>query len=411
MDEWPSRSERYLPIDRDEFERLIAPLGGKDAFPANGRIDSAIFHAEFRDEKTLVGDATLNVTLTESKPTFISLDPCKLALFEASPDSSKGTDSANAALLGVDADGRPTLRAVRSGAWRGAWSSAGRHGADGAVEFALDLPRSLRSELLVELPKTLALHSDAGVISSETKGETANRWKIELGTSARMRLRIVPIQEKNAAAEVGVAKPTVRETSEYLVSRKGLALKSTWKIRSPETPLKSVTANLDPGSRIIAAKLDGKPIAWRASANASAGDVVVIEFPESVGAEEQILSLTLAADLRLGETGRLPRVRLQNVFWESGTLSFEAAREYELRRARPIECSQISVSENDVRAGETYRYQCFSPEATLETLIAAKKPRMTAFSATTVELGAAEATARVRRRAANGRRSRLRNGI
>ncbi len=393
MDEWPARSERYLPIDREEFERLIAPLGGKNAFPTNGRIDSALFHAELRDEKTLVGDAILDMTLTENKPTFISLDPCKLALFETSPDSSKNADSANVASLGVDADGRLIFRAVRSGAWRGVWSSAGRRGSDGAVDFTLDLPKSLRSEILVDLPKTLALRSDAGEISSETKSETSNRWKIELGTSSRARLRIVPIQAKIAVAEIDLDTPTVRESSEYLVSRKGLALKSTWKIRSPESPLKSVTANLDPGSRIIAAKLDGNPIAWRA--NASAGDDVVIDFPDSIGAEEKVLTLTLAADLRLGESGRLPRVRLRKVFWESGTLSLETTREYELRRARPIDCSQISVSESDARAGETCRYQCFGPDATLETLIAAKKPRMTAFSATTVELGSVEAVAHV----------------
>ena len=116
MKDWPLGGGKYLPIDADEFERLVAamkPQGSKIPPAPSAAITSAQYAAKLMGER-LIGRATLDVTLA-GPSRLMPLAPCNVAFRSAVWDSRASS------LLSEEGAG---MRADEGSGFRGQGSEA-----------------------------------------------------------------------------------------------------------------------------------------------------------------------------------------------------------------------------------------------------------------------------------------------
>ncbi|MEN6449944.1 MAG: hypothetical protein ABFC96_05600, partial [Thermoguttaceae bacterium] len=80
--DWPTGGAKYLPMDAEEFERLIEagkPPAARTPSPPEASIAASDYGARLLGAR-LVGRADFDVVHIGRKPSLLSLDPCSLAV-------------------------------------------------------------------------------------------------------------------------------------------------------------------------------------------------------------------------------------------------------------------------------------------------------------------------------------------
>ncbi|MFH1268740.1 MAG: hypothetical protein ABIK89_23695, partial [Planctomycetota bacterium] len=206
LQDWPRENVRYVQLAPDEFEQLVKRAGaaGRASRTSVGAaVVSARYVARLEGETLVDGEASLEVvSLKDSAdaPAMLLLDPCGLAIGEASwagEDEPLHED----ARFGLGADGGFGVLVERASSPRSlefGWSLGGRRDAEGAVHFLWEVPRCSSSRLVLDLPDSVTLKTDNGVVVEEpSPREAARRWRIELGTHDRLAFRIVPAEDQH----------------------------------------------------------------------------------------------------------------------------------------------------------------------------------------------------------------------
>ena len=393
--DWPLGDGKYLPIDAVEFEHLVADTQPRTAAVATApavSIASAHYEAKLVDEH-LAGRASVDVVLAGANPGSLPWEPCNLALDKIAWDTAPESPS-RSTLLGLDADGKLALLVDHPGRLRFEWSLVGRRDAAEILTFLFEVPDSAASQLSLELPNRMVPSVGGGlVIGSEPGSKTTNRWHIELGGRRRVRVRILSADAAAAPPQLAL----LQEARTYDFTLRGLELSASWKIQSHNRPLQQVSATLDPGLRIVSARCGDESVPWTAMPVAGEQATrVMLTLPEPIGDAERVLRVTAIGPLIVDRAWRLPRIRPDGLSWQEGRITLLTPEPFTVERIVPLGCTQTQTGPlSPPRTGESLQFQASDPDATIDLSLSRRPAGLQTLSATAVELGSDEATARV----------------
>jgi len=408
LKDWPRGDVRYVPMDKTEFERLVELARWKSGFP-KGVVPQAIvaarYSARLAGDSLVDGEAVLDVVPPTAGPGEVRLDPCGLAIGQAAWMG----ENAPPAVLALAPDGALRVRAERAGQLRLAWSLRGQGSASGCVDFLLDLPACPASQLSLVLPKGLTPLVERAVVAREDPArETGIPWAIDLGGQSRVPLRVVPSEDLDPRRRLN----GVRQSVTYGFSLQGVELSAEWTLDVPSVPLRQLTAELDPGLQLVAARLAGQPVSWSTVAPGGEGrrTRAILSLPEPILGSGRVLSLTAAAPLKLSGPWRLPTIQPQGLFWQEGAAT--------LTIFKPLTLQQLSIRGGrqtqtgplpGPQSGELAEVHLYSASADIEVELAKPEPPPQFDCGSAVELSAVDMAADVLAhfRLAEGERFRL----
>jgi hypothetical protein len=382
MDDWPLGSGRYLPVDGAEFDRQLSALQESAArMAASPQVVRATYEARLSEGLVLTGQAVLDIA-HKGPRALLSLAPCGLAVSKAvwvGPPSS-------VAMLGVGNEGRSGVLVDRSGSLRLDWSLRGRPDVSGSVRFELRFPASPVGRLTLDLPDRWIAVATGGipVVGEKASGGT-RRWNLELGGRPRLDLALMPAGSSPEHRDRAV----VRQATTYDFTPHGLDVSSLWTIDDLHEPLREVAVALDPGLQLVTARLGNRAVPWFVVSTDHDGSTrLALQLPEGIEGETATLRLVAVAPLVSDRAWRLPRIRAAEMLWEQGSMTLVAAVPMVLERIATDGCRQSSVASLSApRSGESSQFECFSPDATVEVLVARRQPRKQLTTATTITLG------------------------
>ncbi|MBN2473676.1 MAG: hypothetical protein JXB62_03635 [Pirellulales bacterium] len=399
IQDWPRGSGKYLPVEADEFERLLTLARGSTpdvrALRA-ARTITAEYRARLEGDRLTEGRATLQVVHSGEAAALLPLDPCGLAVDQATWFDAEDTeDGSPDAVLGLGADGKLKVLVSRSGRLHFRWSLGGSREIDGTLSFPIALPACPTSRLILELPEDLTVASDRGLAQQEGQAEGGIQlWRVELGGHYRFRLRIAPTE--SAARRPQSA--SVRETVVYDFSPRGVDVTSELSIGSPERPLAQVALTLEDELQLVGAAYGDRPASWSPAPDSGGrGHRVIVTLPEPIQEAGRVLRLQALAPLRTDGRWRLPKIVPEDLFWREGNVTLLVPAPLLLQEARPVKCRQSGAAAlSGTREGESVEFRCFAADATVEVLLARREATVRLASGTAVRLGDREMTAEVR---------------
>ncbi len=305
MKEWPKGNVKYLPIEADEFERLLEAIQrtapGAPAQTSVGLVESQ-YDARLKGQSLLQGSATLDVSRSIASGVLMTLDPCNLAIARAQWVTSDGAP----AVLGITGDGKLQVLAERSGQMKFDWSLAGQRDTAGGVSFAIALPPSPVNRLRIELPNELAPTVDHGIVTDEGPTDPGfHRWRLDLGGRPGCRLRLAKAGSEEARLQAVLAS----QSTTYEFSLRGLELSVNLNIEAHGEPLRKITLNLDPALELVEVSAGDVSLSWNVSANL--GDKrrqATIGLPPSLREIAAKLRLRAIAPLSMTGSWKLPRI-------------------------------------------------------------------------------------------------------
>jgi hypothetical protein len=433
MKDWPLGKGRYLPVDAQEFERLVSAMTSQasNAKPAPlTAIAAAEYEAKLIGDR-LVGRASLDITVSGPAPTLLSLSPCTLAISKASwnsavplgeaqmvrtdqpsqpaekspeiqdaPDPkspnlqiSKSPNSATFAPLGSGDGGRLGILVERSGRLNLEWSAVGRRDAADALSFSLDVPPAAASRLVIELPNGVTPTVDRGlVMGSELASQSTRRWRIEAGGHSRLGLRIASPSTAHPRRQLAL----LRESRTYDCSLRGIDVSAQWKLQVYNEPLQEISVLLDRGLQLVSARLGDKAIPWSVVSTPNSGARVTLKLPEPIRDADRVVRLGAVGAPVLGQPWRLPRIRAEGLLWQEGSISLLTPEPVVADRITPHNCAQTGTgSLSAPRTGQTAQFQSFDADATLEVSVSSVPAKVEMTEAAAIDLDGQEATARI----------------
>jgi len=387
---WPIGDAEYWPVAADEFERLLrAARAGSALTDATHmpRLVAAEYQAQLIGKQWLEGRATLDVEHADNRAALLSLAPWGMAIRQARWQSNPPIP----AELGASPLSTPAVRVERPGRLELDWSLAADSTDPEVTAFTLDLPLCPISRLWLVLPATLRPETDTGVVIAPSVAEgPTRRWRIELGPSTRVELRLVSTDAEPPGPEVRLS-----ESSVFNVSMHGIDLAAQWRLTVSNSGLRELPLQLDRGLVLVSARYSDTPIPWSEQSQQS-GKRVVLELPEEVSGKSRTLHLRAVAPVVIDHPCRLPRIHPEKARWHEGSLTLVVPKPLVLRNVEPIGCQQIDRAPLvEPRQGESARFRNYQPGATLRVELGRPESLLTVASGTQVRLGAEQATAEV----------------
>ncbi|HEX5443534.1 MAG TPA: hypothetical protein VFW87_06885, partial [Pirellulales bacterium] len=382
-EEWPKGNVSYLPVDQDEFDRLVeaansVPLGKPAAGAA--RITAAAYEAALDSRDRLAGEARFEISAIQNTPVLLPLSPLGLVVEDVVWHGSSDTK----AVAGVDANGRFSVLVEGSGTLILRWSLAGRREPDGSLRFLFELPRAAVARMQLDLPPGRTPAVSAGVLAGDSPADGQHRWQFELGGRTETSLTIVPDEAQSRHRRLTL----LQEHVDYRFTPGGLEVTAQLRLDVHHEPLRRLELELDRGLRLVAAQQAGAHVNWSDSQGQAAGaSRAVLEFAEPLLGPGRTVLVTAIAPLVLDQSWTLPRIRVQGVVWQEGSASLVAPAPLSLAQLLPLRCRQSkSGPVVSARASDTFDLQLFSADASAKVLFRWRKPRATLSTATSISL-------------------------
>ncbi len=389
---------KHWPVEPQEFEQLLATAQtrGRAERAPGAAIVSARYEARLDGDALVDGEAWLEVIHPGEGRAMLPLDPCGLAIHEASWTG----EPVQPAKLGLGPDGRLAVVAEQSGRLHCAWSLRGRRDATGTVQFAWQPPPSPTSRLVLRLPAGMAPVAEQAVVSDEgPEGEQFRRFRIEVGGQGQLAIRVVPTQE----GPEQLPSTRVRQATDYRFSLSGLDASVRLELDVFGEPLTHVALALDPGLRPVKALYGETPLewTWTSSDSQGGGTRLGLDFPEPIRGPERIVRLQLLGPVEFDRRWKLPSIRAQRMFWEEGEATLSVAPPLVLQELVPVKGRQSSKIESlpGPRSAETVRVQYFAPDGGAEIVLTRPESPLHLDGGTTVEFSGGETVARLDARA------------
>ncbi|HEY2837655.1 MAG TPA: hypothetical protein VGJ26_00790, partial [Pirellulales bacterium] len=411
VQDWPRGRARYVPVDGEEFERLIKAAGDQPGGVGGvlaATLVRAEYTAEFDGSDTLSGSARCAIRHTTRSQTLMPLAPFGFALRRAWWRSEINPETRQPAKLGSDAEGKLGLLVDENGELEFEWSLRGERDSDGRLSFALQFPRCAASEIRLSVPRGLLATVSDGlivpliegaprttgalpIVPKPAAGAPRDTMRILLGGKQTAMLRLTP-PGANAAAQ---PRAVLRETVIYDVSPRGLDVTATWKLDVQGPPLRQMRVTLDPGLQLVSARLGEIDVPWSAGPRAEGEPTTLfLTLPEPFSGADRSLRLAAIGPLELEKACGLPRLRAVDAFWQEGTHTLLVREPLILTSLATTDCRQTKYSLlPEPNRGEAFDVQLFSPTADVR-LTFARKQRLPALGAgATIEIGPDEARA------------------
>ena len=369
---WPRGQGRYLPVETDEFERLLerAKARGRRTSASAANISAAEYRAWLDANGILHGTARLKVSRHGKDPVLLPLAPCRLVIKRASWEADgnaeeEKTTRKTPAVLGTDPAGRIALVVERSGTleleWmlRGNWtpqakatesgpakgnSVKGETSGNGTVrkkavengphegveiKYGLELPQCPMNVLFLDLPPAFVPQVEGAIVLPSVEPPISpaatglagpRRWQIELGGRHRFELRL------SRTGTTAGARPTVRarQTLVYDLTEQGLEVSSAFRLDAAYSPIDRVDILLDHPLKVIRAQCGDKPASWSVMPGGDGKtDRVTLELPELVQGADIGIGVWAYGPVVTDRPWRLPRIRANCVSNSGATVREE----------------------------------------------------------------------------------------
>ncbi len=404
---WPRGRGRYLPIDSDDFQRLLEDAKASQANSSTPK--ASVAQAQYRirldEDGTIRATARLHVLSHAEGPLLLPLEPCRFAIARPrwAANASASDNPATPAILGTDGSGQTALVVERSGELLFDCTMRGRRmrqsgevgsGSDGVggvengavaqTEFDLELPKCPRNVLLLDLPRDIIPQVGHGIIvrvnetSEKPSTQTPStsrlvRWRIDLGGRNRVKLRLTP---EGVAGGVSSA-IHLTQSLVYDIAERGLEVSSDWHLDVSSSPIDRVELIVDSPLRVIRAQCGDQPVKWSVmSAGGGKTRRVSLELPQPIQGTGRSLQVWAYAPLVIGRAWPLPRIQVHSagsenapskarkVFWEQGKATLLLADPLQLADIRAIDCRLSKVARlPPPDSGESVQLQLFSADA------------------------------------------------
>ena len=394
MKEWPKGNVKYLPMEADEFERLLEAIQrtapGVPAQTSVGLVE-AQYDARLKGQSLLQGSATLDVSQSIASAMLMTLDPCNLAIARAQWVTSDGAP----AVLGITGDGKLQVLAERSGQMKFDWSLAGQRDAAGGVSFTIALPPSPVNRLRIELPAELAPTVDHGIVTEEGPADPGfHRWRLELGGRPGCRLRLAKAGSEEARPQAVLAS----QSTTYDFSLRGVELAVKLNIEAHREPLPKVTLGLDPSLELVEVSAGDVSLALESSV-ADRGDK-----PPASNDRTSAVAAEGAATLRLRAIAPLVDGRIVETAAHQLRRASSVVRARSASRSRrpcasstwkPTDAGRPAWLALKTSAGEQLDFETFAADAAVDISLVQRPTQVQAVSATATLLGQGKMSSRV----------------
>lgn len=379
--DWPKGDISYVPIDKEEFERLIATVQSAPqiALAASARVSRAEYEAKLADRESLSGRARLEIEHAASTPVLLPLAPFGLAVDFVAWDDAENPE----AVFGLAADGRAAVYVERSGTLLVDWSLRGRRDPAGAASFALAVPRSPFASLVLDLPREMNLTVSAGVAAEHVAaGDATERWRVELGAVSHCSLKLSPAgavdpQQRRLAL--------LQQSTRYDFSPGGLDVTEKLTLDVHSEPLHQLELEVDAELRLMSARYGDMDVDWTVAAGTlpQGKRRIVIDLPEPLLGARQQLQLKALAPLVENQLWTLPAIRPHGVFWQEGDVELLTPAPLTLDRLALVGCRESrSGTLPAPLAGESIELQAFAPSASVKVLLSRRRQPLRLNSAT-----------------------------
>ncbi len=388
--DWPKGNAKYLPMDAAEFDRLLGTVQRTaPGLPAQSA--AGLVHAEYecrmKGQSVLQGSGTLEVSSAIPSSTFLTLDPCNLAIDRARWITSDGAP----AVMGMSGDGGTghprsgsaagsmQLLAERAGQMKFDWSLAGQSEAGDGVTFAISLPPCPASRLRIELPPNLLPAVDRGVVALVDRAAPAEPesrcWNIELGGSSgcRLRLAVAPAQ-KGRGSEEGV--PTRSEgprqvlladqSAVYDISLRGVDVAVDVRIDPHGGSLRKLLLDLDPRLELAGVEAGGLTLSWNPAPQSHLKRrQAIVELPPALQEGPLSLRIRAVAPLPAGEPWKLPHLFVEGAVCRTNRVRLAVSAPLCVASLAAQGCRQTAVGPLKSANGEQLDFEAWDPDASL----------------------------------------------
>ena len=390
---WPVGSERFLPIPRQEFERLVGELQhqetGEQQPPV--QIVRAAIQAELLPDDVLAGTMEWTVALPDNRPRLLPLSPLNLAIGSA---AWRG-DPTQPASIGLWKRSDQTLElaalAEQSDTLQLQWHLAAHNRDTVYAEFDLRKPIVVPQTLELLLPANRsATLTDGELLQTDADSSDTTRWMFQLGANETHRLRITRQATKPATNVL----PFVSQVTSYRLEASGLEVVTQLRLDARESQISELKTQIGNELRVATVRVDQQPVAWRVDVDDGIS-TLAISRPDSL--KPQAIEIRCLARFRSGAPWTLPKLRFHGVAWTEGSTSLLVSPDLELRRLTPRDATlqHIVGIAVDTHEGEVFRLQESSSAAEIEVEVERPRATLDVTSLTTFELGRSEAKASI----------------
>ncbi len=374
VSQWPWGPMKYVPVDGEEFERLIR-VGTESDFgaPVQAKISRLTCRASVSAGMLLEGECTMAVHVPVGQSALLRLPKWPLAIRTAVWVDREGKPQEPAS-LGMNEYTQTELLVPRSGQVRLHWSLQGQQDT-GGLRFDLRWPACPHTELLLDLPEGYQPVLPGALIRAQEPRSAPGRkvWLLEWGGPIAGPLRLVEQQGASWSARM-----LLQQESQYTLGPEGLDASVRFTIQALGEPVSELSFLVEGGLEPRAVQLAGESLRWRweTMAGLSARRLWVL-LPEPIHKEAQSLQLMMVGPVVLDAPWQLPRIRLEGAIWQQGSLALRIATGLQVQRIGCSNCRQSKAEQlapETGRGGESFEFQAYSPDAAVEMILARTEP-------------------------------------
>jgi hypothetical protein len=395
--DWPTDGQQYLPLNRAEFERLIQLANERRqlATPGEAQIESSVHRVKLGEDGVLEGESMFKVRLLSSSPRLLKLSPSSSAVTRATWKDPRGEKEG--ALLGAwssaqERDASFGVLATRSGELVVDWSAAPDRRSPVEFEYALRLPLAASREMSLDLPAIYSASMTPATPAEidDVADAPRKRWLYKLAPSAEHRLQIHLSASSQGS---GPSQPLAAVTEAYGLTPGGLDYQAEFRIQQREA-VGELRVEVPKTLQVIDVRVDRSPVPWHLADD----DSTRLIIPLRASASLVTVTIKGMAAVVLDQPWELPRARPLSIFWTEGmsTLSVDPAMELQSIVPRGASLLNVVGAGSPVAAGEAYRLQARSSEASAEIVVSERTPQEKGSNAIAAEFAEQEILGRAR---------------
>ena len=435
----PELARGYLPVKRDEFQRLLESWNSAPLTSQQPRMQQSDWWARWDRQHFSDGRFRMRVDSRHAAPGWLSLEPCRWPLRDvtwqadsAAPATSQPAAATTAlpVTIGVaegvrqiaddsslpqnpDRSAGVGLAIVGAGELRGSWSWRGREIGPGVWQLDADLPPGAWQRLWLDLPAELRLEADNSLgellldrvdpRAREAVAALPSGWDVPAVESPQwQRWLVQPLAERirllihdDRRREEHNQSTHWRQDLVYEVTPQGIELLANLRLDILGEPLRKLQLDLPIAMKIGALRMGDQTLEWREQWKSDgATRIVEVDLPELRGVD-QLIQLTALAPLPEQSRIDLPAPNLRGLFWQEGKVTVSVYQ--------PLEATALMVpGGRDLRVSNVatptpatvFQMQLPARDVPLQLLAQTPAPQWSATIATTHQIEEANWEAR-----------------
>jgi hypothetical protein len=370
-EQWPTGGQRYLPIDKSEFEQLLTDVHEHYAQGTSKlavRIARAEHHARFQAEHLLVGRSTIDIVLSSDQPALLNLTPWSAAIIGArwnneSDQEGKNPEETIPIVLGNRPNGDLALLVEQSGQLIIDWQLRGQRGLTGSVNIPLQLPQTATTQWLLEIPTEYRLAADrvhVQLLADSNADDNLSQWQLLTGGREPGTLRLLKRDADAARRELNL----LRQTDVVRVSPRGIDVLTRLRIDVHGEPLSFLLLEIDPQLEVVSTRQGSTQLNWTwLPSDETSRRGIRVELPAPLASGSHVIEIEAVAPPAIDRLQTLPQIICKNTLWQEGSMELNIDRALELRLLNIEQARQGRPPEAAADSAGTIIIQYFNQRA------------------------------------------------